>query len=79
MAIKISTCYIKMTHILRLRDEWKRAEGHRVSSQHKTCTKSGSKGQDVPVPCWSWQLWSAFAMIEVGSVQNKHKNISPET
>lgn len=26
MAIKISTCYIKMTHVLRLRDEWKGAD-----------------------------------------------------
>lgn len=23
MAIKISACYIKMTHVLRVRDEWK--------------------------------------------------------
>lgn len=36
MAIKISACYIKMTHVLRVRDEWKGAEGHGVSSQHKT-------------------------------------------
>lgn len=74
MAIKISTRCIKMTRVLRLRDEWKGAEGRGASSQHETCTKSGRKGWDSPVPCWS-QLQLVFAIAEVGSGQGKHRNI----